>query len=541
MATTAADESPDGTPAAQQGGRAGWNGWLTPTNVIIAVATLLALGLRVHYQQTQPGFWLGVNEYDDGPYFGSAVRLVHGALPYRDFVLVQPPGISLLMSPAAGLSYLVGTAWGMAFGRILTVLAGAAAVVLGGQLVRHRGPVAVVVTCGILAIYPASVITAHTVLVEPWLVLFCLIGAVAVFDGDRLAGGGRRLLWGGVAFGFAGAVEAWAIVPVLAVLLLCLPFLQRAWRFAVGVAAGFLVPSLPFVAASPTGFYHSLITAQIGARAHAYRVGNWYRLKNMLGLLPNVNWNNGFLVGVLVVVIVVVAGGQLYAWRAGNRPARPLDWFAMLTTVLVAGMFLWPPQFHYHFTTFLAPFLALSLGLTLASVVAVYSGRGRDARPRRWVVPGVTGAAAVVIAVLAGFQATSNSVLSPVIGAIPAAVDRVIPPGSCVLTDQVSVTIAADRFVSGVPGCPLMVDTLGTDLALSRGLKPDTGAGQVPAVRDAWLVAFRHSQYLLLTNSNWRRIPWSPALQRYMHQHFVQVAKPSRRLTIYARKGLRAR
>src|SRR5262249_53984103 len=152
-------------PAAQQGRQAGWRGWLTPTNVIITAATLLALGLRVHYQQTQPGFWLGVNEYDDGPYFGSAVRLVHRALPYRAFVLVQPPGITLLMSPAAGLSYLMGTAWAMAIGRIMTVLAGAAAVVLGGLLVRHRGPVAVIVTCGILAIYPASVITAHTVLV----------------------------------------------------------------------------------------------------------------------------------------------------------------------------------------------------------------------------------------------------------------------------------------------------------------------------------------------------------------------------------------
>ncbi|HEY7433238.1 MAG TPA: hypothetical protein VH641_21170 [Streptosporangiaceae bacterium] len=537
MATTA-DGSHDGAAAARA---RRLRAWLTPVNVIIVAATLLAVGLRVYYQHTQPGFLLGVNEYDDGPYFGSAVRLVHGALPYRDFVLVQPPGIALLMSPAAGLSYLVGTAWGMVIGRIMTVLAGAAAVVLAGLLVRHRGPVAVVVTCGILAVYPDSVITAHTVLVEPWLVLFCLVGAVAVFDRDRLAGGGRRLLWGGVAFGFAGAVEAWAIVPVLVVLLLCLPVIQRAWRFAAGVAAGFLVPSLPFIAIAPTGFYHSLITAQIGSRAHTFRVGNWYRLENMVGLPPNVNWSHGVIALASLAVIAVVIGGQLYAWRAGTRPARPLDWFAMLTAVLAVGMFLWPPQFHYHFTTFLAPFLALSVGLTLANVAAVYTERGRDAHPRRWVVPAVTGLAAVVIAVLASFQPNSSSTLGPVIGTVPAAVDRVIPPGSCVLTDQVSVTIAANRFVSSAPRCPLMVDTLGTDLALSRGLKPETGAGRVPAVRDAWLAALRHSQYLLLTNSNWRRIPWSAELTRYMHRNFVQVAQPSRRLTIYARTGLHAR
>jgi hypothetical protein len=539
MATTAADESPEGTPAARPGRRRGL-GWLTPVNAIILAATLLGLGLRVYYQYTRPGFLLGVNEYDDGPYFGSAVRLVHGALPYRDFVLVQPPGIALLMSPAGALSYVTGTAWGMAAGRILTVLAGAASVLLGGLLVRRRGPVAAVVTCGILAVYPGSVAAAHTVLVEPWLAFFCLLGAVAVFDRDRLADG-RRLIWGGVAFGFAGAVEAWAIVPVLVLLLLSLPALQRTWRFAVGVAAGFLVPSLPFVAASPTGFYHSLITAQIGSRAHTYRVGLWFRLKNMIGLVSTVNWSHQFVVVAVVVLVVVVAGGQLYSWRVGGRPAGPLDWFAMLSTVLVVAMFLWPPQFHYHFTAFLVPFLALSLGLTLANVVTVYRKRTRSARARRWLLPGVTALAAVVFAVLAGFGANSDSLQSPVIGLVPAAVGRVIPPGACVLTDQVSVTIAADRFVSSEPGCPLMVDTLGTDLALSRGLKPGTGAGEVPAVKNAWLSAFRHSQYLLLTNIDYRRIPWSPALERYMRGNFVKVAQPSRRLTIYARKGLRAR
>src|SRR5207244_9927681 len=43
--------------------------------------------------------------------------------------------------------------------------------------------------------------------------LFCLAGAVAVFDGDRITASTKRLAWGGVLFGFAGAVEAWAIVP----------------------------------------------------------------------------------------------------------------------------------------------------------------------------------------------------------------------------------------------------------------------------------------------------------------------------------------
>ena len=60
-------------PAGQDGDRAGG----PAIGVIITVATVLALVLRV-YRLTHPGL-LVVSQYDDGAYFGSAVRLVHGA------------------------------------------------------------------------------------------------------------------------------------------------------------------------------------------------------------------------------------------------------------------------------------------------------------------------------------------------------------------------------------------------------------------------------------------------------------------------------
>ena len=75
----------------------------------------LALALRL-LLLSRPGYLLGVTEYDDGPYFGSAVMLVHGLLPYKTFILVQPPGITLLMVPSALLSKVTGTATAMASG-----------------------------------------------------------------------------------------------------------------------------------------------------------------------------------------------------------------------------------------------------------------------------------------------------------------------------------------------------------------------------------------------------------------------------------------
>ncbi len=189
-----ASAAPGGAGQADQPA-AGHAARLMPVNLVIAAVTVLALGLRLFYL-TRPGYLLGVTEYDDGSYFGSAVRLVHGVLPYRDFVFVQPPGVTLLMAPVALLSKVIGTDGGLAVARVLTMLAGAAGVALAGLLVRHRGVLAALLACGVVAVYPDSVSSSHTLLVEPWLVLFCLAGAMAVFDGDQITSSGRRLIWG---------------------------------------------------------------------------------------------------------------------------------------------------------------------------------------------------------------------------------------------------------------------------------------------------------------------------------------------------------
>jgi len=544
LARTSADGSQGGAPAAQRGRRPAW---LTPVNVVIIV-TAAAFALRLHRQYARAGFLFGVTEYDDGPYFGSAVRLVHGSMPYRQFVLVQPPGITLLMSPAALLSYWTGTAWGLAIGRILTLLAGTAGVALAGLLVRHRGLLAVLVACGITAVYADAVGAAHTVLVEPWLVLFCLAGALAVFDRDKITTSTKRLAWGGVLFGFAGVVEAWAIVPVIVLAALCLPHLKRAAIYAGGVAAGFLVPVLPFVIAAPRGFYHSLITAQIGYRAHAVRVTFLSRLRDLTGFPYAMDWPKTTLLLAALALVVCVIVAQAGAMAITHRPPPTLDWFAMASTALIVAMFLWPPQFHYHFAQFLAPFLALSLALSVSRLLygaepgedlAVSWPRTSGPRAARRLGMGIVSVTAVALAAAAVLQFRSVAVYTPVMGPVPAAVGRLIPPGACVLTDQVSVTLLANRFESSDPRCPQMVDSLGTTLALSHGLKPGTGAATVPAVTAWWKQAFSNAQYALFTRSNATRIAWSPALKAYLASHFTQIYQSPNRLTLYVRKGLR--
>ena len=509
----------------------------TPAGIVIAAATLLGLVLR-GYQLSRSGHLLGVTEYDDGADFGSALRLVNGAIPYRDFVTVQPPGITLLMLPAALLSKLTGTAGAMAAARILTAAAGGAGVLLGGLLVRHRGLLAVIVTCGILAVYPGSVQSAHTVLLEPWLVLACLAGAVAVFDGDRLAGG-RRLAWGGAALGFAGAIKVWAIIPVAVILVLSLPRPRQAARFAGGVVAGFLIPVLPFALAAPRGLYDGVIVAQL-ARSGA-RIPLAFRIQQMTGLIaghpPDV-----LLAVAAVVAVALVAGLFVGAWLVTRRPPPALDLFAVVSAALVVVAFLLPDDFYYHYPGFLAPFLAMSLALPASTLLAGRTGRdtaaaAQSAAPRpgrlRWIVAGLAG---LVLVVLPFAVPKAEDAPTPVFRV--SAVQRVIPAGACVLTDQVSLLIAANRFTSNVPGCPLMVDGTGTDFVLGHG-RDGFSAGSVPAVAAVWRQAFGAAQYVLLTPYNTRRIAWTPALRSYFTRNFVLVRGSWPPLSLYVRRGAR--
>jgi hypothetical protein len=505
-----------------------------PIIAMIAVTTALALALRVYYQSTRAGFLAGVTEYDDGPYFGSALRLAAGVLPYRAFFMVQPPGITLLLAPVALVARVTSTASGMEIARVLTTAASGAGVVLAGLLVRRYGTLAVLLTCGIMAVHPESIAAAHTVLVEPWLVLFCLIAALALFDGDGLARG-RRLAWAGVAFGFGGAVEAWAIVPVVVAVLLFLPRVKRAWPFVAGVAAGFLVPVLPFVALAPRQFYESVIVAQL-QRVTPARTPVWGRLANILGIVNPSSGQETAVFVIAIAVAILVAAMVAAAWLTSHRPPPPLERFAVLTTGLVVVMFCLADQFYYHFVAFLVPFAAMSIALPVSRLLAAAPPAGRP-RAVTWGLTAVLAAAAVVFVAVTQFRA--ESVQANVIGPAPRVIDRIIPRGACVLTDQVSMTILARRFYSDVPGCSQMVDGLATDLALSHGRKPSDGAGSVPAVAAVWRQAFSRAQFVLLSPNNVGRIAWTPALKAYFSANFVPINSFWKRVTLYKRKGLK--
>jgi alpha-1,2-mannosyltransferase len=477
---------------------------------VIAVCTAAAAFLRF-YRLTRPGFLLGVTEYDDGVQFGDAMRLVSGVIPYRDFVVMQPPGSIVLMAPVALLAKVTGSAWGLAIARLLTAAADTACVALLGLLVRHRGPVAAGIACGIYAVYPDALVAAHTLLLEPWMNLFCLIAALLVFDGDRLTDG-RRLVWGGVAFGFAAAVKLWALVPLAVIGLLLLRRPRRLGLLAGGAVVGLGAPVLPFLALAPTGLVNDVVTSQFD-RANVAHPPPLPRLTNLAGLSLFPHLSSRLSVLLLLAAAAIVAIGYMAACRAGARLPAALDWYALIGLAAVTGMLLWPYGYFTHYGAVAGPFIAL--------VLALPAGLLRPAEHRWQIVPllAVCAVAVVVVAALGLRQfATETRLHSST--SLAARADRLIPPGACVLTDDASLTVSAGRFVPATPGCPALVDAYGTLLAMTDGRKLLASPRDVRSVTALWRAEFARAPYVWLETGSQGQIPWTASLYDYFTAHF---------------------
>jgi alpha-1,2-mannosyltransferase len=59
-----------------------------------------------------------MGNYDDGVHYAAAMGLAHGLLPYRDFLLLHPPGVPVLLVPFAWLAEVVGEPDAMVVARL---------------------------------------------------------------------------------------------------------------------------------------------------------------------------------------------------------------------------------------------------------------------------------------------------------------------------------------------------------------------------------------------------------------------------------------
>ena len=134
-----------------------------------------------------------------------------------------------------------------------------------------------------------------------------------------------------------------------------------------------------------------------------------------------------------IALTAVGAALILIPYLRAPRRRTHLEWFALGCAVGACAAILGYSAFFYHYPAFPAPWLAIAIGAAAGAIPVPAAPR-----LRALAVAGaaVAGAAFLAVAALEVVQLTGVAV-----GANPP-VARLVPPGACVVTDQVAMTIA---------------------------------------------------------------------------------------------------
>jgi alpha-1,2-mannosyltransferase len=495
-----------------------------PSDVVLVVLVGLAAAI---YQIFVPLGSMTAYGYDGSMYLAASIRLVHGVLPYRDFVFVQPPGVTLLMAPVGVITALLGTDAGLWIARALTIGVIAANCGLVALLLRRFG-IAASLSGGLyLALFSDSVAADTQLKLEPYLVLFTLLAAMLLFEGRGIAGTGRAL-WAGAFIGFGGLIKLWAIFPATVMVVLIVVYRRTSLgRFLTGMVVAFSIGVIPFLVAAPSAFVREVFAAQLSPSRQrgttgagglteyvAYTDFKWlaHRLGTSWG--PTAAW-----IGIVVLLVVATA----ICLRL--RSMSPLEWFGVGALTVVTTSIVLAPRFSTYYVYFEAAFLALVLGPTVAYLFDRFRRLVQGHRVTNAIVVLAASACLLAVSLLAGWTQASVSrswVANLHKPGSAGLVSAIVPSGSCVLTDDVWLLLTSDRFNPSTSGCPAIVDSNAT-WGVANPSHPPPTLQMPPALVLQWLGMFSVADYVVLDSWTDGFIPWTPQLKAWFYLNFRLV------------------
>jgi alpha-1,2-mannosyltransferase len=405
--------------------------------------------------------------YDDGVYYTAAEALTFGHVPYRDFVLLHPPGLTLVLVPFAALGRLTSDPTGMAVGRLVFMAIGALNAVLIALLAKRWGWLAAI-TAGLLyACWMPAVFGEQSTLLEPLgttgvltaLLLLCRPGLPIVRR--------RAEVFAGVALGLAVTFKIWYVAPVAVVLAWLL--LRRRFRSTARVLAASAVSAavvlLPFFVLAPRQMFRMVVLDQLERSGQT--TSPFVRLPFILGVQPLANGHSTEIVIGTSIAVAVIAVAALVCLR--DAAARVI--VALLTVNLL--ILLVTPAFFLHYAELTAAPMTLIVGIGLSKL--------RGAITRAWV-------ARAVIACFGAAILTSGIAImaTPEGTAFPGKSFAAAAPPGCVMADDPQAMIQMNRLTSDFKaGCVVPVDVSGiTYDRLRRVGPPGTHLGR--AANLAW-------------------------------------------------------
>jgi alpha-1,2-mannosyltransferase len=403
--------------------------------VIFAMAFLARLG-----PMARGGGLTGFTNYDDGVNFGAALGLVHGELPYRDFLWLHPPGIGLALAPFAALSLLIGEPAAFVAARIGWMVVGAVNALLVARLLQPAGWAGAVFGGLVYALFWPAIVAEQTVRLEA-VATTCLLIALILLSSARTATRASVIVLAGTLLGLAAATKMWGVVPlvILAGWLWSQAGIRRAALLVAGAVASCAAICLPFFLAAPGAMWQMVVLNQL-ARQRPVSVDQ--RLIEITGLGPIAA---GGMRWVLLVGLAVLILGAVLAWTMAR--ARP----AVLLLIGLVGLLLSTPTWFFHYSALTAPVIAVVAGAALQQTLDLPAFRHRRS-PRLIAAVG----ASLTLLALATFVATASSGEPFPARQLRPALDS---STGCVTTDHVSALILTDTIGRNLDrGCPLLVD-----------------------------------------------------------------------------------
>lgn len=484
-----------------------------------AVAALICVG-----QLTTAHAMFGIDEFDDGVYFGTALRLVERQIPFRDYVYGHPPGFAWILLPLALVSKVFGTRWGFALVRVLSSGVAVANVWMLGRLLRHRGILCLLPASLALAVFPLAVTANKSSMFEPYLVCLVLAGLCLLFQEDWPTSG-RRLVLAGACFGYGGLIAMPAIVPFVAALVACSFVWRRSrlqWtQFVGGALAGFVLPSVPFLVLAPGAFVRQVLVLQATRGVSSGGLSVRQRAVLILGLARV--GDAGAYVRLAAVVMVLLIGLIVVATLV--TPAlSPLDVCAVIASLGMLVSILAPPDFFTHYTYLSAAFLGLGLGVAVGRLSEALMGPLGLPMLRNSV------AAAAIVAILV-FGAIGGvrgrTLIRDHPGLLTAGdfgprIAEIVPRGACVVSDVPALLISSNRFWSDRP-CPTVLDPYFEWVDADRRFPPPSRR-RPPGLVAKWRRWFGAAEYVVLSVDPFR-IPFDTSLRRWFDENFERVAR----------------
>ena len=216
--------------------------------------------------------------------------------------------------------------------------------------------------------------------------------------------------------------------------------------------------------------------------------------------------------------------------RTRRQPLTALEWYSFVCVGLLVAAFLLAGDYFAHYGAFAALFFGLVASGTTARLLPGDTTARARPNERRVVPVAITAGISVAVVFLVAYGMHILRVTTPdqkLSSSALARIAAVVPTGSCVVTDNPSVLLMSGRFTADRSDCPQVVDSFGTELAVTNGRLDRVR--QTEKLQQTWRSWLENADVLVLNEPDLGRAAetdgWNQGVRRYARANFSLIER----------------